>query len=66
MRERRRRAEAKAKTQFDKAEQDHLSREKTINREREAIEKRAEAETARWEELKDRLESAVRKARASA
>jgi hypothetical protein len=62
-RERRQEAIAKAQSTMDKAERDHDKRASTIETELAAFEKRSQAEHARWEQLKEKLESALRRAR---
>jgi hypothetical protein len=48
---------------LDKAEQGHAKRAAAIQAELEALEKRSQAEKARWENEKERLEAALRRAR---
>ena len=62
-RERRQHAVAKAQAVLEKAEQDHNRKAGAIDDERAAIEKRAQAEDARWQKQKMKLESALRRAR---
>ncbi len=60
----RRKSEAKAEASFEKAKSEHETIAARIEKERAAIEKRADAENARWEKIRDRLQRAIRKARA--
>ena len=62
-RERRREAVDKAQTALNKAEQEHAKRDAAIQAEVEALEKRSQAEQARWDKEKQRLEAALRHAR---
>ncbi len=62
-RERREQAIAKAQAALDKAKREHDTRASTIEAKRAAFEKRSEAEEARWEKQKEKLESALRRAR---
>jgi hypothetical protein len=62
-RERRQQAVDKAQAALDKAEQEHAKRAAAIQAEVEALEKRSHAEKARWDEEKERLEAALRRAR---
>ncbi|HEV7691559.1 MAG TPA: cell envelope biogenesis protein TolA [Hyphomonadaceae bacterium] len=62
-RERRQQAVDKAQAALNKAEQEHAKRAATIQAEVEAIEKRSQAEEARWDKEKGRLEAALRRAR---
>jgi colicin import membrane protein len=64
-RARRQRAEAKAAAALEKARSEHEAMTKGIDQERETLEKRADAENARWEKIKDRLERIAREARTS-
>jgi hypothetical protein len=61
-RERRQQAVDKAQTALDKAEQEHAKRAAAIQAEVEALEKRSQAEKARWNKEKERLEAALRRA----
>ena len=45
------------------AEQEHAKRAAAIQAEMEALEKRSQAEKARWDKDKERLEAALRRAR---
>jgi hypothetical protein len=62
-RERRQQAIDKAQAALDKAEQEHAKRAAAIQAEVEALEKRSQAEKARWDRVKERLEAALRRAR---
>jgi hypothetical protein len=62
-RERRERATARAQAALDKAQREHEERAESLDVERAAIEKRVEAEDARWESEKERLTAALRRAR---
>jgi hypothetical protein len=63
-RERRQQAIDKAQAALNKAEQEHAKRAATIQAKVEALEKRSQADQARWEKEKGRLEAALRRARA--
>jgi hypothetical protein len=62
-RERRQQAVDKAQAALNKAEQEHAKRAATIQAEVEVLEKRSQAEQARWDKEKGRLEAALRRAR---
>jgi hypothetical protein len=62
-RERRQQVVDKAQVALDEAEDDHAKRAAAIQAEIEALEKRSQAEDARWEKEKERLEAALRRAR---
>jgi hypothetical protein len=62
-RERRQQAIDKALAALDKAEQEHARRAAVIQAVVEALEKRSQAEKARWDKEKERLEPALRRAR---
>jgi hypothetical protein len=62
-RERRQHAVAKAQAELDKAEREHAERAGAIRDEAEALEKKSQAEEARWEKEKERLDEALRRAR---
>ena len=62
-RERRQQAVDKAQAALDKAEQEQAKRAAAIQAEVEALEKRSQAEKARWYKEKERLEAALRRAR---
>jgi hypothetical protein len=62
-RKRREQAIAKAETALEEAQCDHETKVEEINRERAALDRRAQAEDARWERQKEELESALHRAR---
>jgi hypothetical protein len=62
-RERRQQAVDKAQAGLDKAEREHAKRTAGIQAEAEALEKRAQAEDARWDEEREGLKAALRRAR---
>lgn len=62
-RKRRQQAIDKAQAALDKAGQGRAKRAITIHSEIEALEKRLQAEEARWDKEKERLEAALRRAR---
>jgi hypothetical protein len=62
-RERREKAIAKAQAAFEAAKLDHDQKARSIEDQRAAIEERSQAEDARWEKLKAKLEMALRQAR---
>jgi colicin import membrane protein len=62
-RERRNQAIAKAHAALEKSEREHHKRVATIDAERNALEKKSQAEDARWAKEKDGLERALRRAR---
>ncbi len=62
-RERRQQAINKAQAALDKAEHEYAKRAAKIQAEVEALENRSQAEEARWDKEKERLESALRRAR---
>jgi hypothetical protein len=62
-REHRQQAVDKAQSSLDKAEREHAERAGAIQAEADAIEKRAQAENARWRKEKERLDVALRRAR---
>ncbi|MEH2562158.1 cell envelope biogenesis protein TolA [Bradyrhizobium sp. AZCC 2289] len=62
-RDRRQQAIDKAQAALDKAEREHADRAGAIQAEADAIEKRAQAENARWRKEKERLDAALRRAR---
>ena len=62
-RERRQQAVDKAQAALDKAEQEHAKRAAAIQAELEALEKRSQAEKARWDKEKERLGAALQRAR---
>jgi hypothetical protein len=62
-RERRQQAVDNAQGALDKAEREHAERAAAIQGELEAIEKKSQAEDARWNKEKERLEAVLRRAR---
>ena len=64
-RDRRERAIAAAEAALEEAKRDHQARIEGIEKDRAALDKRAEAEDARWQEKKEELEAALRKARSA-
>ena len=62
-RERREKAVAKAQAAIEEAKREHNKRARTIETDRAAIEKRSQAEDARWEKQRKKLEIALRQAR---
>ena len=64
-RQRRQQVVDKAQAALDKAEQEHAKRAAALQVEVEALEKRSQAEQARWEKEKGRLGAALQRARAS-
>jgi|tagenome__1003787_1003787.scaffolds.fasta_scaffold20870087_2 colicin import membrane protein len=62
-RERREKAVAKAQAALEKAKRDHDKRASIIETQRAAIEKQSQAEGARWEKKRKKLDMAVRRAR---
>jgi hypothetical protein len=62
-RERREKATAKAQAALDEAERKHAKRAADIQAEVEALEKRSRAEDDRWEKERERLQTALRRAR---
>jgi len=48
---------------LERAEREHAERAKVIHAEVKALEKRSQAEDARWDKEKERLEAALRRAR---
>ncbi len=63
-RQRRESAVAKAQTALDKAKREHEARSGAIEAERAALEIRSKAEDARWEKQREKLDAALRRARA--
>jgi hypothetical protein len=63
-RERRQQAVGKAQAALDKAEQEHAKRAAAIQAEVEALETRSQAEDARWDKEREKLQAAVQGARA--
>lgn len=64
-RERREKAVAKAQAVIEEAKREHKKRASTIEAQRAAIDKQLQAEDARWEKQKQKLEVALRRARDS-
>ena len=62
-RERRQGAIDKAQAALAKAEREHVERAGAIREEAEVLEKKSQAEDARWEQEKGRLDKALRRAR---
>ena len=62
-RERRQHAVAKAEVALEEARREHEERASTIETERAALEKRSQAEDARWEKQKQKLQAVLRRAR---
>jgi hypothetical protein len=62
-RERRQQTIDKAQAALDKTEQEHAKRAAAIEAELEALKKRSQAEKARWDQEKEQLEAALRRAR---
>jgi hypothetical protein len=62
-RERQQQAITKALAALDKANREHEATANAIQSERVAVERRSEAEATRWKKQKEKLESALRRAR---
>jgi hypothetical protein len=62
-RKRREQAIATAETAFEEAKRDHETKVEEIERDRAELDRRAQAEDARWEKQKEKLEAALRRAR---
>jgi colicin import membrane protein len=62
-RKRREQAIAKAETALEEAKRDHETKVEEIKRDRAALDRRSQAEDARWEKQKEKLETALRRAR---
>jgi colicin import membrane protein len=62
-RERRDKAIAKAQGALEKAEREHAKKAAAIQAEAEALEERSRAEDARWDAERERLQTALRRAR---
>jgi hypothetical protein len=62
-RERRERAIAAAEAALEQARQDHEARLEDIEKDRAALDKRSQAEDARWRKKKEELETELRRAR---
>jgi hypothetical protein len=61
--ERRDRAIAAAQASLDAAEREHLKRVERLDKERTALDRRAQAEDDRWKKDKERLDDALRRSR---
>ena len=61
-RKRREQAIAKAERALEQARREHESNAKKIEHDRAALDKRSQAEDARWEQQKEKLETALRRA----
>ena len=62
-RKRREQAIAKAGRALEQAKREHKTKVQEIEKDRAALDKRSEVENARWEEQKEKLETALRRAR---
>ena len=62
-RKRREQAIAKAEAALEEAKRDHETKVEEINSDRAALDRRSQAEDARWEKQKEKLETALRLAR---
>jgi hypothetical protein len=62
-RKRREQAIAKAEAALEEAKRDHETKVEEIERDRAALDRRSQAEDARWEKQKEKLETALRRAR---
>jgi hypothetical protein len=62
-RKRREQAIATAETASEEAKRDHETKVEEIERDRAELDRRAQAEDARWEKQKEKLEAALRRAR---
>src|SRR5687768_602958 len=62
-RKRREQAIAKAEAALEEARRDHEAKLEQIERDRAALDRRSQAEDARWEQQKETLETALRRAR---
>jgi hypothetical protein len=62
-RKRREQAIAKAETALEEAKREHETKVEEIERERAALDRRSQAEDARWAKQKEKLETALRRAR---
>jgi len=65
-REHRQQAVDKAQSALDKAEREHAEKAGAIQAEADAVEKRTQAENARWKKEKERLDAALQRARCPA
>jgi colicin import membrane protein len=52
----------KAERALEQAKREHDTKVRKIEKDRTAIEKRSQAENARWEKQKEKLETALRRA----
>jgi colicin import membrane protein len=62
-RKRREQAIAKAEAALEEAKRDHETKVQELERDRAALDRRAQAEDARWEKQKEELETVLRRAR---
>jgi len=62
-RKRREQAIANAEAALEEAKRDHEAKVEEIERDRAALDRRSQAEDARWEKQKEKLEAALRRAR---
>ncbi|MET4791648.1 colicin import membrane protein [Bradyrhizobium japonicum] len=62
-RARREKLVAKAQAALDAAQREHVERSEALGAERDAIDKRIEAEDARWQDKRERLTAALRRTR---
>jgi colicin import membrane protein len=62
-RKQREQAIAKAEAALEEAKRDHETKVEEIERDRAALDRRSQAEDARWEKQKEKLETALRRAR---
>ena len=62
-RKRREQAIAKAESALEEAKRDHDTQVEEIKGDRAALDRRSQAEDARWEKQKEKLETALRRAR---
>jgi hypothetical protein len=63
-RKRREQAIAKAEAALEEAKRDHEAKVEEIERDRAALDRRSQVEDARWQRQKEKLEAALRRARA--
>ena len=61
-RERRDRAVEKAQAELEKAQQDHATWAAALDKQRQKVEARMQAEESRWKKVEDRLKDALRRA----
>jgi colicin import membrane protein len=52
----------KAQAELEKAQQDHATRAAALDKERQRVEARMQAEESRWKKVEDRLKDAIRRA----